>query len=57
MTKGGDIIALGKALDQIRGKIQANLPYGMSLRQLQDQPKAVSRAISELYAAWFRVKR
>jgi multidrug efflux pump len=47
MTKGGDIIALGKALDQVREKIQANLPYGVSLRQLQDQPKAVSRSISE----------
>jgi len=47
MTKGGDIIALGKALDQVKEKIQANLPYGVSLRQLQDQPKAVSRSISE----------
>jgi len=47
MTKGGDIIALGKALDQVREKIQTNLPYGVSLRQLQDQPKAVSRSISE----------
>ena len=47
MTKGGDIIALGKALDQVREKIQTNLPHGVSLRQLQDQPKAVSRSISE----------
>ena len=47
MTKGGDIIALGKALDQSVAKIQSNLPQGVNLLQLQDQPKSVSRSISE----------
>jgi len=47
MAKGGDIIALGKALRQMTTKVQANLPHGVRLVQLQDQPKAVSRSISE----------
>ena len=47
MAKGGDIIALGKALREAATKIQSNLPHGVTLVQLQDQPKAVSRSISE----------
>jgi multidrug efflux pump len=47
MAKGGDIIALGKALQDSTTKIQANLPHGVRLVQLQDQPKAVERSISE----------
>ncbi len=47
MAKGGDIIALGKALHNATTKIQANLPHGVRLVQVQDQPKAVERSISE----------
>ena len=47
MAKGGDIIALGKALRESTSKIQSNLPHGVTLVQLQDQPKAVERSISE----------
>jgi len=47
MAKGGDIIALGKALRASTAKIQSNLPHGVTLVQLQDQPKAVERSISE----------
>jgi multidrug efflux pump subunit AcrB len=47
MAKGGDIIALGKALRESTAKIQSNLPHGVRLVQLQDQPKAVERSISE----------
>jgi len=47
MAKGGDIIALGKALRESTAKIQSNLPHGVTLLQLQDQPKAVGRSISE----------
>jgi multidrug efflux pump subunit AcrB len=41
MAKGGDIIALGKALRASTAKIQSNLPHGVTLVQLHDQPKAV----------------
>ena len=47
MTKGGDIIELGKALRQAVAKQQAHLPAGVSLSNLQDQPQAVSRSVGE----------
>ena len=47
MAKGGDIIALGKALRQVTGQIEATLPAGLSLKQVQDQPRAVSQSVGE----------
>ena len=47
MAKGGDIIALGQALDAATARIQTELPLGITLEQVQDQPKAVSRSVGE----------
>jgi multidrug efflux pump subunit AcrB len=47
MTKGGDIIALGKALDKATQQIQKNLPVGVTLGQIQDQPKSVATSVNE----------
>ena len=47
MVKGGDIIALGHSLQTSMDKVQASLPVGVNLSQIQDQPKAVSRSVSE----------
>jgi multidrug efflux pump len=47
MTKGGDIIALGKALDSAAAQLRAGLPAGIELVQLQDQPRAVSTSVNE----------
>ncbi|MBE2261229.1 MAG: efflux RND transporter permease subunit [Burkholderiaceae bacterium] len=47
MAKGGDIIALGKALKTATNRIELQLPAGMKLVQLQDQPKAVARSVNE----------
>ncbi len=47
MSKGGDIIALGKALKTAVTDIEATLPAGMQLVQVQDQPAAVSRSVNE----------
>ncbi|VUZ24769.1 Cobalt-zinc-cadmium resistance protein CzcA [uncultured Comamonas sp.] len=47
MTKGGDIIALGKALHQAVGGIAARLPAGVELKNVQDQPQAVSASVNE----------
>jgi multidrug efflux pump len=47
MAKGGDIIALGKALQAATKAIQADLPVGLELTQVQDQPQAVSRSVNE----------
>ena len=47
MAKGGDIIALGKALKGTVAEIEASLPAGMKLVQVQDQPKAVALSVNE----------
>ena len=47
MSKGGDIIALGKALKFELAAIQGALPVGIEMSQIQDQPAAVSRSIGE----------
>jgi len=47
MAKGGDIIALGKALKEAAAHAQAELPVGITLSQMQDQPQAVSRSVGE----------
>jgi multidrug efflux pump subunit AcrB len=47
MVKGGDIIALGKALEGVFAKIQTDLPLGITLSKVQDQPRAVSESVGE----------
>lgn len=47
MEKGGDIIALGRSLDQMAARIQAKLPVGIELQRVADQPKAVSSSVNE----------
>lgn len=47
MRKGGDVIALGQALDATMARIENQLPIGMSLHRVNDQPAAVKRAINE----------
>ncbi|MBY0454807.1 MAG: efflux RND transporter permease subunit [Burkholderiaceae bacterium] len=47
MAKGGDIIALGKALHSATEKIEKQLPAGVRLVNVQDQPEAVARSVNE----------
>ena len=47
MAKGGDIIALGKALATATERIGKTLPLGVQLVQVQDQPKAVANSVNE----------
>jgi multidrug efflux pump subunit AcrB len=47
MAKGGDIIALGKSLQQATDRIEQTLPAGIGLVQLQDQPRAVASSVNE----------
>jgi multidrug efflux pump subunit AcrB len=47
MAKGGDIIALGQALRQTVAGMEATLPVGMRLKQVQDQPSAVANSVNE----------
>jgi len=47
MEKGGDIIALGRSLDETAARIQAKLPVGIELQRVANQPKAVSSSVNE----------
>jgi multidrug efflux pump len=47
MKNGGDIIKLGKALDDEFARLQKTLPVGMELRKVSDQPHAVKDSVGE----------
>jgi multidrug efflux pump len=47
MTDDGNIVDLGKAIESSVAKIQAELPYGVELERVADQPTTVSDAIWE----------
>ena len=47
MVKGGDIIALGHQLQATLQQIQGELPVGIALEQVQDQPRAVAKSVNE----------
>lgn len=47
MRKGGDILALGKNLENNFARLQKTLPLGMQLQKVSDQPVAVKRSVNE----------
>jgi multidrug efflux pump len=47
MQKGGNIIDLGKNLEQTAGDIKGKLPVGVELERVANQPKAVSTSVNE----------
>ncbi|MBG6071137.1 MULTISPECIES: efflux RND transporter permease subunit [unclassified Polaromonas] len=47
MTKGGDIIRLGKSLEKLSAGLERSLPAGVRLVHMQDQPKAVASSVNE----------
>ncbi|MBW8720485.1 MAG: efflux RND transporter permease subunit, partial [Polaromonas sp.] len=47
MAKGGDIIALGKSLTALSGRIEKTLPAGIRMVNVQNQPKAVATSVNE----------
>lgn len=47
MRDGGDIIALGKHLDQAVQRIKAQLPLGVSMARVADQPSAVTHSVQD----------
>jgi len=47
MTKGGDIIRLGKALHAVTESVARTLPAGVQLVNVQDQPKSVASSVNE----------
>jgi multidrug efflux pump len=51
MEKGGDIILLGERLDQEFEALNKEVPLGMSLSRVANQPRAVSRGVNEFVRA------
>ncbi|MEN4750575.1 efflux RND transporter permease subunit [Pseudomonas sp. Ps21-P2] len=47
MKDGGDILVLGRALEGEFAHLQNNLPAGMQLRKVSDQPAAVKTSVGE----------
>lgn len=47
MKDGGDILVLGKALEGEFARLARNLPAGMELRKVSDQPAAVKAGVGE----------
>jgi multidrug efflux pump subunit AcrB len=47
MTDDGNIIELGKAIDTAVAKVQSELPYGVELERVADQPSVVGESIWE----------
>ena len=47
MKQGGDVIALGHALDKKIARIQQSLPIGMSFNTVTSQPKIVAHSVND----------
>jgi multidrug efflux pump subunit AcrB len=47
MEKGGNIIQLGKGLEETMTRIRAQLPVGIELERVSNQPAAVTASVSE----------
>jgi multidrug efflux pump subunit AcrB len=47
MAKGGDIIRLGRALAQAEQRLLRELPVGIEIVRVADQPRAVARSVNE----------
>jgi multidrug efflux pump subunit AcrB len=47
MEKGGNIIQLGKGLEQTVARIKSQLPVGIELERVSNQPAAVTASVSE----------
>ena len=47
MTEGGDVIALGHALEKKIARIQQNLPIGLKFETVTSQPKIVAHSVND----------
>jgi multidrug efflux pump len=47
MRKGGDIIGLGQSLKREMARLERDLPVGMEVHQVADQPTVVGRSVKE----------
>lgn len=47
MRKGGDVIRLGEKLDETIQRIESNLPVGVQIHAVSDQPRIVEHSVFE----------
>lgn len=47
MSRGGDVIQLGKSLEKAAQSIETELPAGVKISLIQNQPKVVRESVSE----------
>src|SRR5271166_1054314 len=47
MARGGNILALGKALDATLAEFESELPRGVTIARIADQPEVVDKAVGE----------
>ena len=47
MRKGGDVISLGKRLEATIARVRTELPIGVELHEVSDQPKVVADSVHE----------
>ncbi|GGY08668.1 efflux RND transporter permease subunit [Paludibacterium paludis] len=47
MVNGGDVMRLGRDLDALMATLKKNLPVGIEVHAISDQPKVVEHSISE----------
>lgn len=47
MRKGGDVIRLGQQLEETVRRIQSNLPVGVQVHAVSDQPRVVEHSVHE----------
>ena len=47
MRKGGDILSLGQAIKKEMARLEQNLPVGIEVHQVADQPTVVGRSVKE----------
>jgi multidrug efflux pump len=53
MRKGGDVIRLGEELTHTVRHVQANLPLGVQIHAVSDQPRVVEEAVHEFKQSLF----
>lgn len=53
MKTGGNLLAFGEALEETMGSIVQDLPVGVSVEQVSDQPKVVHEAVGGFTKALF----
>jgi multidrug efflux pump len=53
MRKGGDVIRLGRMLNATVRRVQANLPVGVEIHAVSDQPRVVEQSVHEFKKSLF----